>query len=97
VRAYRCPEFMCDYKRESDRKLIELNPINRVFILYISKNKSELCNDNKIPILQYDKGAKHSLKTHQNNPIINRIDSEWKLFVKVVYHCLTKKENSIYY
>ena len=57
VRAYRCPELKCDYKQESDRKLIETNPINRVFRLYIAKNKRELCNDNKLPvqIIPYDK------------------------------------------
>ena len=54
VRAYRCPELKCDYKKESDRKLIETNPINRVFRLYISNNKSVLCNDNKIPVQQYN-------------------------------------------
>ena len=49
VRAYKCPELKCDCKPESDRKSIETNPSNRVFRLYISNNKSELCNDNKNP------------------------------------------------
>ena len=39
VRAYRHPELICGYKKEYDRKLIETNPINRVFRLYISKTK----------------------------------------------------------
>ena len=50
VRAYRCPESVCYYKQESDRKWNETNPSNRIFRLYISNNKGELCNENTIPI-----------------------------------------------
>ena len=69
-RAYIYPELTCDYKKESDRRLIETNPINRIFRLYISKNKNELCYDNEIPIIpmQYNKETKHSLKK-QNKSI----------------------------
>ena len=40
VRAYIFPELTCDYKRESAMKLIKPNPINRVFRLFISNNKT---------------------------------------------------------
>ena len=97
VRAYRCPELKCDYKQESDRKTIGTNPINGVFRLYISNNKNELCNENKIPIqiIQYDKTSKHSLKTQHIDSIINRITSEWKLFVKVFYIFYLKRKINI--
>ena len=87
VRAYRCPALKCDDKRGYDRKLFETSPINRVFRFYMSKSRSELCNDNKIPIriIQYNKETKHSLKTHQINFIIDKIAGESKLFVKVFY------------
>ena len=57
VRAYICPELICDYKEESDRRLLETNPINIVFKLYISKNKLKLFYDDKIPTvpIQYSK------------------------------------------
>jgi len=56
-----------DYKTDSDIRLIKTKPTNRVFRLYISKNKSELCYDNKIPItpIQYNKETKHSLKQNK--------------------------------
>ena len=68
VRAYRYPELTYDYKKESDIRLIKTNPINRVFRQYISKNKSELCYDNEIPIqvVQYNKETKHSFKKQHN-------------------------------
>ena len=57
VRAYKRPELMCDSKKEADIRLLKTNPINRVFKQYISKNKTELCYDNSIPIklVQYNK------------------------------------------
>ena len=99
VRAYRFPELTYDYKKESDMKLIATNPINRVFRLFISKNKHELCYYNKIPIqpIQYNKESKHSLKTNQMNMIINLITSDWKMYVNVFYAFLKEKEKSIYY
>ena len=62
VRAYRYPELTYDCKEKSDIRLIETNLINRVFRQYMSKDKSELCYDNEIPIqvIQYNKEAKHS-------------------------------------
>ena len=57
VRAYIYPELTYDYKTEAYIKLIKTNPINRVFRQYISKNKSELYYDNRIPIqlIEYKK------------------------------------------
>ena len=67
VRAHIYPVLTYDYKKEADIKLIKTNPINRVVRQYISKNKSELCYDNKIPIIpiQYNKETKHSLKQNK--------------------------------
>ena len=75
VRAYRCPELKCDYKQESYRKLIGTNPINIVFRLYISNNKSELCNVNKIPlqIIQYNKEFKQLLEKHNKSILLQTI------------------------
>lgn len=80
-------------------KLITTNPINRVFRLFISKNKHELCYDNEIPIqpIQYNKESKHSLKTNQMNMILNLITSDWKMYANVFYEFLKEKEQSIYY
>ena len=68
-------------------KLITTNPINRVFRLFISKNKHELCYDNEIPIqpIQYNKESKHSLNTNQMNMILNLITSDWKMYANVFY------------
>ena len=66
--------------KESDIRLIKTNPNNEIYGQYISKNKSELCYDNKIPIqvIQYNKEIKHSLKTTHINLVIHNIGSVWK-------------------
>ena len=81
-------------KKESDIRLIKTYPINRVHRQYISKNKSELCYDNGIPIqgIQYNTEIKHSLYTTQINLIINNIGSEWTILAKVFYEFLFEKE-----
>ena len=84
VRSYRNPELTYDYRKESIR-LIKANPTSRVLRQYTSKNKSELCYDNEIPIqlIQYNKTSNHSLKTQQINLIINNLGSAWKSFFLV--------------
>ena len=88
-RACRYPELTCDYKKESDRKLIETNPINGIFRLFISKTKV-----NNVMIIkfqlnqQYIKVTKHSLQAKQMNLIINKIESEWTIFAKILHEFL---------
>jgi len=99
IRAYRFAELTYDYKKESDMKLIQTNPINRVFRLFISNNKNKLSYANIIPFqpIQYNKETKHSLKTNQMNMIINKIESDWQMYVNVFLIFLIVKGNSIYY
>ena len=99
MRAYRFPELTYDYKKESDMKLIQTKPIHRVFRLFIANNKNKLSYANIIPFqpIQYNKETKHSLKTNQMNMIINKIESDWQMYVNVFLIFLIVKGNSIYY
>ena len=98
VRAYRNPELTYDYKNESDIRLIKTNPMNRVSRQYMSKNKSVLCYDTKIPIqlIQYSKETKHVLKTNQMDLVINSIESEWTFFKLFLWLFRVERENRIY-
>ena len=85
IRAYRFPEMECNYKRESDMKLIITNPINRVFRKFISDNKHEICNDKRMSFkpIQYTKETNHSYKVKQINLIINEIESNFEMYCDV--------------
>ena len=78
---------------------MKTNASNRVFRQYISKNNSELCNDNKFPIqvIQHNKTSNHLLKTRHISFIINSLGNDWEQFLGVFNAVLEPNENSKYY